>query len=81
MALRSTIKIMSSTRLFVFDFDHTVVDCNTDTIIYHVLPDKDLPKNIKTLYDGKDWNSFMKNVFDHIHMQGVSKDQIEQCIA
>lgn len=34
-------------RLFVFDFDHTVIDCNSDTIIYDLFPGGKLPEHLQ----------------------------------
>ena len=38
--------MQSQKKLFTFDFDNTVVDGNTDTWIYKLLPGKKLPKKI-----------------------------------
>ena len=62
---------MLSTFLFVFDFDHTVLDCNSDTIIYNVLPSKNIPEDIANQYNN-DWNRFMQIVFDYLHSQNIT---------
>lgn len=62
---------MLSTFLFVFDFDHTVLDCNSDTIIYNLLPSQTIPENIANQYNN-DWNRFMQIVFDYLHSQNIT---------
>lgn len=37
--------------LFVFDFDHTVVDANSDTWIYKCLENEALPNAVKSTYE------------------------------
>jgi len=67
--------------LVAFDFDHTVVDGNSDTWIYKALPDGKLPTEVSSqLVKGK-WTAFMGLVFRHLHEQRISKQQLEECLA
>lgn len=68
---------MLPTFLFVFDFDHTILDCNSDTIIYNLLPNNTLPEQISNQYTN-DWNLFMQIVFDYFHQQNITKEQIKK---
>jgi len=43
--------------LFVFDFDHTVLDANSDTAIYRALPGGALPDAVKALYRPGQWTA------------------------
>ena len=50
-------------RLAVLDFDYTVIDRNSDTIIYRVFEDGKLPEKLKELGKTLEWNDFMKAIF------------------
>lgn len=71
---------MLSTCLFVFDFDHTILDCNSDTIIYGLLPGGNLPEEVGKLYDN-DWNRFMQIVFDHMHSLNIPPESVSALMA
>ncbi|KAG1679772.1 hypothetical protein FOA52_012683 [Chlamydomonas sp. UWO 241] len=58
--------------LVAFDFDHTVVDANSDTWVYKALPSGALPDDIKALYQPGQWTRFMNDVFEHCHQEGVT---------
>ena len=45
--------------LLAFDFDHTIIDENTDTLIWNLAPDKHLPSEIKDQYQPAKWTRFM----------------------
>ena len=74
-------KLMQPSRLFVFDFDHTIVDCNTDTVIYDLLPEKKLPPTVSSQFDGRDWNTFMQVVFNHLRDNNNTQAQINHCVS
>lgn len=47
---------VSTTRfLFAFDFDHTIVDGNTDTYIIKAHPKQCLPQELKDSYETGRW--------------------------
>ncbi|KAF3686939.1 putative phosphatase phospho2 [Channa argus] len=62
--------------LMVFDFDHTVVDDNSDTWVVRCLPDQKLPDSVKTSYRKGHWTEFMGKVMNYIGEQEVSPDRI-----
>ncbi|XP_029946896.1 pyridoxal phosphate phosphatase PHOSPHO2 [Salarias fasciatus] len=62
--------------LMVFDFDHTVVDDNSDTWVIRCLPNRTLPNSVKSSYRKGHWTEFMGRVLKHIGEQEVSPDGV-----
>lgn len=62
--------------LMVFDFDHTVVDDNSDTWVIRCLPDVTLPDSVKNSYRKGYWTEFMGRVMKYIGDQDVSPDRV-----
>lgn len=64
--------------LFVFDFDHTLVDDNSDTWIMSICPELKLLENLDSLRKQyiHGWTRLMDHVFSLIHKQGRSKDDV-----
>ncbi|KAJ3593928.1 hypothetical protein NHX12_006261 [Muraenolepis orangiensis] len=62
--------------LMVFDFDHTVVDDNSDTWVIRCLPDQTLPNSLKDSYQKGQWTDYMGRVLSYIGDQAVSPDGI-----
>ena len=65
--------------LFAFDFDHTVVNENSDTYITK-LAKAPVPKEVKSFYDGTNWTEYMNKVFIYLHQQGVTIQDISKCV-
>jgi len=61
--------------LYAFDFDHTILDTNSDTAVTELLPTP-LPSHIKTIYNGSNWTVFMDKVMEYIGSQGITPIQI-----
>ncbi|XP_053174906.1 pyridoxal phosphate phosphatase PHOSPHO2 [Scomber japonicus] len=62
--------------LMVFDFDHTVVDDNSDTWVIRCLPSQTLPDVLKNSYKKGHWTEFMGRVMNYIGEQEVSPDSV-----
>ncbi|XP_058486393.1 pyridoxal phosphate phosphatase PHOSPHO2 [Solea solea] len=63
--------------LMVFDFDHTVVDDNSDTWVVRCLPGQTLPDSVKNSYRKGHWTEFMGRVMSYIGHQEVSPDRVQ----
>lgn len=61
-----------SVPLVVFDFDHTLLDCNTDVEIQKLSPGGKLPDALKGRMNEIEWTDFMQEVFDHLHANGFA---------
>ncbi|XP_042340288.1 pyridoxal phosphate phosphatase PHOSPHO2 [Plectropomus leopardus] len=66
--------------LMVFDFDHTVVDDNSDTWVFRCLPDQTLPDSVKNTYTKGHWTEFMSRVMKYIGDQQVSPDRVRSVL-
>ncbi|XP_034017061.1 pyridoxal phosphate phosphatase PHOSPHO2 [Thalassophryne amazonica] len=62
--------------LVVFDFDHTVVDDNSDTWVIRCLPGEKLPDSLKNSYKKGYWTEFMGRVMNYIGDHEVSPAQV-----
>jgi len=60
----------------VFDFDHTIMDDNTDGVVQEVAHSGALPKEVKAVARNEGWTAFMRSVFEHLHSKGVTESQI-----
>lgn len=63
-------------KLMVFDFDHTVVDDNSDTWVIRCLPGQTLPDSVKSSYRKGHWTAFMGRVMNYIGEQEISPDRV-----
>uniref|UniRef100_UPI0037E81E5D pyridoxal phosphate phosphatase PHOSPHO2 n=1 Tax=Semicossyphus pulcher TaxID=241346 RepID=UPI0037E81E5D len=62
--------------LMVFDFDHTVVDDNSDTWVISCLPGQTLPDSVENSYRKGHWTEFMGRVMKYIGDQDISPDRV-----
>ncbi|EEC01198.1 pyridoxal phosphate phosphatase PHOSPHO2, putative, partial [Ixodes scapularis] len=66
--------------LVVFDFDHTIIDANSDLYIRKLAPNGELPSEIKERYSPKGWTPFMRAVFHFLYDCQVQPDDILDCL-
>ncbi|XP_062852594.1 pyridoxal phosphate phosphatase PHOSPHO2 [Trichomycterus rosablanca] len=62
--------------LVVFDFDHTLVDGNSDTWVVRCAPDQSLPDWLQDSYQRGRWTEYMGRVLAYIGEQSVGPDAI-----
>lgn len=68
---------MSANRtLIALDFDHTVVDDNTDIVVRNLLSADLIPDHVRKLYKSSDWIGYMQEIFNLLHQHGFD----QQCI-
>jgi hypothetical protein len=53
------------------DFDHTIVDLNTDVEVQDLAKNGNIPRDIQDLYTNKCWTDFMQAVFVLLHQQVI----------
>ncbi|KAH9391290.1 Phospho-2-dehydro-3-deoxyheptonate aldolase AroG [Tyrophagus putrescentiae] len=74
--------ITTSTELVVFDFDETIVDCNSDTYINVLAPGGTIPETIwATFQNDNDWTAYMQAVFQYLGAAGVTEAEYRRCLA
>lgn len=66
--------------LVAFDFDHTVIDGNSDIEISHLCPGGKVPKEIKSKYSEKSWTNYMGAIFKYLHEHGTTAADMENTI-
>ncbi|KAL4636184.1 D-3-phosphoglycerate dehydrogenase [Arapaima gigas] len=64
--------------LVVFDFDHTLVDDNSDTWVVKCAPDQCLPDWLKSSYEKGRWTEYMGRVMSYLGNSGVSGDAVRR---
>ncbi|XP_020645116.3 pyridoxal phosphate phosphatase PHOSPHO2 [Pogona vitticeps] len=64
--------------LLVFDFDHTIVDENSDTWIVKCAPAAKLPDEIKNSYKKGHWTEYMGRVFRYLGDNGVREEEMKR---
>lgn len=65
-------------QLVVFDFDDTVVDCNSDTWIDTLAPNGKIPLGLTEGFDGFNWTSYMAQVFKYLKESGITRGDYER---
>ncbi len=66
--------------LFVFDFDHTIVDVNSDLFIQGAFNIKPVPEHFKIIAKERGWTSYMQEVFRFHYTNDVSKKQYGEAL-
>lgn len=71
----------SSTHLMVFDFDETIINCNSDFYVNRVAVDGKIPKEILDKYaDDQDWTDYMQQAFKYFATQSVQESDYRRCL-
>ena len=70
---------MSPKILVAFDFDHTIIENNSD-IHVQKLASNGLPPHIKQLYNINGWTKYMGAIFKLLHDDGVTSKAIFECM-
>jgi len=69
-----------------FDFDNTVINCNSDTYIDRLVKKKNgerfsYPSTIKEAYEQHGWTRRMQAVFDYMHSEfGITESEFVSCL-
>ncbi|KAF3420242.1 hypothetical protein E2986_09315 [Frieseomelitta varia] len=71
---------MDRSVLIAFDFDHTIVNDNTDIVARKLLPKEKFPESIKDLYRCNGWITYMGKIFELLHSNSIDIKQIKTAI-
>ncbi|XP_033762544.1 pyridoxal phosphate phosphatase PHOSPHO2-like [Pecten maximus] len=71
---------MTGRLLLAFDFDHTMVDENSDLWVKRLAPGGELPQEIEDKYSDDGWTHYMGTIFQYLHSTGVKQSDIQQCL-
>ncbi|CAH0550281.1 unnamed protein product [Brassicogethes aeneus] len=66
--------------LIAFDFDHTIVDDNTDTVVAALINKNQIPDSLRTLYRKDGWTSYMQGIFKLLHQNDIKESRILEAI-
>ncbi|XP_036427373.1 pyridoxal phosphate phosphatase PHOSPHO2 isoform X1 [Colossoma macropomum] len=66
--------------LVVFDFDHTLVDDNSDTWVVRCAPEQSLPAWLKASYEKGRWTEYMGRVLSYLRDQSIYPDTIRSVL-
>lgn len=64
--------------LVVFDFDHTLVDNNSDMWVIQCTPEQSLPAWLENSYQRGCWTEYMGRVFTYIGEQSIGPDTVRE---
>lgn len=62
--------------LVAFDFDHTVVEENSDIVARKLINADLIPEQVRSLYEVKGWTDYMSEIFKLLQKHNVNKDTI-----
>lgn len=71
---------MSHPLLVAFDFDHTIVDDNTDIVVRKLLPEAKLPDSVRGLYRSDGWTVYMERIFELLYANSIGEGEINAAI-
>ncbi|XP_005104823.1 pyridoxal phosphate phosphatase PHOSPHO2 [Aplysia californica] len=81
MAEENERSVVAQKVLMVFDFDHTLVDENSDLYVRKLAPNGELPEEISSLYQDDGWTNYMGEIFKYLHRNGSTPENILNCMS
>lgn len=68
--------------LVAFDFDETIIDCESDTFIGRLAPGGSLPSQLyEPFRNDPECIGKMQQVFEYLYQHGVRQEDYKQCLA
>ncbi|XP_018326871.1 pyridoxal phosphate phosphatase PHOSPHO2-like isoform X2 [Agrilus planipennis] len=71
---------MTNKPLGVFDFDHTILNENSDTVAIDLINRRDIPLTLKEVYRNDGWTSYMQGIFDILRSKGITQQTLTERI-
>ena len=68
----------SKKHLIALDFDHSVIEDNSDVYVQQLSPGGKIPAEIEQLYRTDGWTDYMAAIFKHLHSSGVKVNDIHE---
>lgn len=66
--------------MIAFDFDHTVVDDNTDIVVRDLIGKDKISAEVTKLYKSSGWIPYMQEIFHILHANNITKADIKVAI-
>lgn len=67
-------------QLAAFDFDHTILEDNTDMVAIKLVDESLIPKTVQQLYRNDGWTAYMQAVFEILAKNRIDKSAITDAI-
>lgn len=80
LSIDRKVKSLIHKELLVFDFDETLVDCNSDTWIHQLAPNKRIPEELEYRH-GQDYFKHVQSVLAYLYNNGVRQKDYYECLA
>lgn len=64
----------------MLDFNHTVIDDNSDLYFKRLAPGGKIPQEIEETYSDLCWTHYIGLIFDYLHKQVVTVKQYRDCM-
>ncbi|XP_046397208.1 pyridoxal phosphate phosphatase PHOSPHO2-like [Ischnura elegans] len=62
--------------LAAFDFDHTIIEGNSDVVVKDLLPKEKLTEDVRKLYKSDGWTAYMRRIFQLLHESKFSQAEV-----
>lgn len=66
--------------MIVFDFDHTIVEENTDIVVRNLVDKGKISDDVKKLYTDSGWIPYMQEIFHILHANNITKSEIKATV-
>lgn len=66
--------------LAAFDFDHTIIDGNSDLVVRNLVPSDVIPDSVKKLYQSDGWTAYMQGIFEVLHSNGKNEEDVLKAV-
>ncbi|XP_054290964.1 probable phosphatase phospho2 isoform X1 [Macrosteles quadrilineatus] len=66
--------------LVALDFDHTIVEENSDIVARKLIHSDLIPDGVRRLYQTKGWTEYMSEIFKILHKNKISKETIVEAM-
>lgn len=80
MTIDGKLKNLIQRELVVFDFDETLVDCNSDSWIHKLAPGGKIPDELEYRH-GQDYFKHVQAVITYLHQNGVTRKDYVDCLS
>ncbi|XP_060066943.1 pyridoxal phosphate phosphatase PHOSPHO2-like [Ylistrum balloti] len=76
----TNISKMTGRLLLAFDFDHTMIEENSDLWVKRLAPGGVLPQEIEDKYSDDGWTHYMGTIFEYLYNIGARQHDIQKCL-
>lgn len=80
MTLETKLKNLIQKELVVFDFDETIVDCNSDSWVHQLANAKRIPEKLE-FYSGQDYFKHVQSVLAFLYSEGIMEEEYARCLS